>query len=92
MNYISKKGLIELVKSFGRFIYFGIIGLVSTFLLSLMTDENLLNVVWTLGEVSIPAGVWIVSGIGFIVKALDRYKHSSDNSESHGIAPKFLQK
>lgn len=89
---LSKKGLTELAKSFGRFIWFGLLGLVSTFLVSLMSDANLAKETVTFNGMTFNVGVLIVAGIGLGVKALDRYRHASDKNESKGLAPGFLQR
>jgi hypothetical protein len=87
---IDKKALIELLKSTGRAVYFGVLGVLSTVLVALAADADLLSLVWTLGEISLPVGVWIAAGIAGLVKAIDRYIHKS-GSDANGIAPKFLQ-
>lgn len=88
---LDKKALVELAKTFGRFMWFGLLGLVSTFLVSLAADSNLLQSTWTVMNVTIPVGVYIVAGIGFLAKAIDRYIHKSRNTDLKGIAPGFLQ-
>lgn len=88
----DKSALIETGKSFLRFIWFGVLGLVVTFLTSLTTSQDLLNTIWTVGDVAIPVGVWLVGGIGFAIKALDRYIHQSDNTKLNGLAPNILQR
>ncbi len=91
MNTYNKKALIELLKSFGRFMWFGAAGLVALFLTSLGTDANLLALTWTVAGVELPVGVYIVAGIGFAVKAIDLYIHENKNIDSNGLAPKVLQ-
>ena len=88
---MDKKALFELFKSFARFIWFGVLGLVVVFLTSLTTDEALLAATWTILDVAVPIGVWIVAGVGFGIKALDRYIHKS-KSKIKGLAPSILQK
>lgn len=89
---LSKKGLIELAKSFGRFIYFGVLGLVAVFLASLAADPDLLAAKLTVAGMELPVGVYVVAGVGFVAKAIDRYVRESDKNDKNGIAPKFLQK
>ena len=89
---LNKKGLTELAKSFARFIYFGLLGLVATFLTSLVTSGELANETITLMGQTVNVGLVLVAGIGLAVKAIDRYRHASDANDSNGLAPKFLQK
>lgn len=87
----DKKALVELGKSFLRGVWFTVLGFVATFLVSLTTDANLVASTWTVASYTLPVGAWLVLGIGFAVKAIDRYIYSS-KSKSNGIAPTFLQK
>ena len=88
---LDKKALIELAKSFGRFIWFGVLGLVVTFLTSLLADQSLASAHVTVGGTTFSVGFLLVAGIGFVAKGIDRYIHKNDNIDSAGIAPKFLQ-
>lgn len=87
-----KKALVELLKSFARFMYFGGLGLVSTFLVSLATNTDVMNTVWTFQGFSLQVGSWIVLGAGFVAKAIDLYVKKNKNVPLNGIAPKFLQR
>ena len=89
---MNKQALIELAKSFGRFLWFGLLALVATFLLSLTTNADLLSTTWTVNGLTMPLGVWIVAAIGFAVKAIDKYVHENKDLETKGLAPGFLQK
>lgn len=90
---MSEKGWKELLKSFARFMWFGVLGLLSAFLVSLTTNADLINAVWTVPfvEMTVPIGLWILAGTGFAIKALDRYIHKSDETKLKGLAPGFLQ-
>lgn len=88
---LNKKALIELAKSAGRYLYFGLLGLVSAFLASLLADQSLANSYVTVGNTQLPVGFLIVLAIGSAAKAIDRYQHVDPNNPSKGIAPKFLQ-
>lgn len=89
---MDKKALIELVKSFARFIWFGLIGLVVTFLGTLVTSGQLndINVVFNGMEINL--SFVILAIITGIVKLLDKYVHEANTIEANGIAPSFLQK
>lgn len=88
----SKQGLKELAKSFGRFIYFGVLGLIGLFLTDLATNPELLSSTVTLPVMgTLNLGALVALGIGFVVKAIDRYRHASEKNDSNGIAPRFLQ-
>lgn len=88
---MNANGLKETFKSFLRFLYFGVLGLVGTFLTSLLTNEDLLNTVINIGGVYLPVGVVIISAITAIVKAIDLYVRNNDKNNLKGIAPKVLQ-
>lgn len=88
---LNKKALVELAKTFGRFVWFGLLGLVGTFLTSLLTDESLANARVEIAGVSLNVGFLILAGIGLVIKVIDRYRHVSERTDSKGLAPKFLQ-
>jgi hypothetical protein len=89
---MDKKALIELGKSFGRFMYFGILGLLATFLAGLLTSGQLENVYINVGELYINVSFVILAVVTGLIKLIDRYRHVSENNDTNGIAPKFLQK
>lgn len=84
---MDKKAVIETVKSFGRFIYFGVLGLIVTFLTSLVAGGSLSNVVINVGDQHFNAGFVIVIIVAGIAKAIDKYVHENDNIAAKGIAP-----
>lgn len=89
---MDKKALIELAKSFGRFMWFGILGLVVTFLTGLLTNGQLENVYVHVGDLYINISFVILAVITGFIKLIDRYRHVSSNNDTNGIAPKFLQR
>ena len=88
---MDKNALIEIAKSFGRFIYFGLLGLISTFLTDLLASGRLNDVVVTVGGISLNLAIVVLAVITGIIKLIDRYRHASESTTSNGIAPKFLQ-
>jgi hypothetical protein len=89
---MDKKALIELAKSFARFLYFGILGLIATFLTGLLTSGELQNVYVHVGDLYINISFVILAVITGLIKFIDRYRHVSSSTPSNGIAPSFLQK
>jgi len=88
---MDKKALIELAKSFGRFIWFGLLGLVSTFLVNLVASGDLNDINVVIGGLEVNLAFVVLAGITGLIKLIDRYRHVNENIDSKGIAPKFLQ-
>lgn len=88
---MDKKALIELAKSFGRFIWFGLLGLVSTFLVNLVASGDLNDINVVIGGLEVNLAFIVLAGITGLIKLIDRYRHVNENIDSKGIAPKFLQ-
>lgn len=84
---MNEKALIELAKSFGRFIYFGVLGLVVVFLTSLLAGGSLNSVVLTVGGQHINVGFLIVAAVAGVAKSIDRYVHTNSNINATGITP-----
>lgn len=84
---MNKKAILEVAKSFARFVYFGVLGLVVVFLTSLAAGGSLNNVVITVGGQHINAGFLVVAAVAGVAKAIDRYVHANDNISANGIAP-----
>lgn len=84
---MDKKTLIELAKSFGRFVYFGALGLVATFLVSLAANPSLSSAHVTVAGQAFNVGFLILAGIAALAKAIDRYVHLNDNLKAGGITP-----
>lgn len=90
---MDRKALTEVLKSFLRFMYFGLLGLVGTFLTSLLANPDLQNtVIHIVGDTYLPVGAIIVAVLTGIVKLIDRYVYANKKIKSNGIAPNFLQK
>ena len=89
---MDKKALIETAKSFARFLWFGILGLVATFLTNLVASGQLDNIVVNFNGLALNASVLVLAIITGIVKLIDKYVHESKNLDSNGLAPNFLQK
>lgn len=88
---MDKKALIELAKSFGRFLWFGLLGLVSTFLVNLVASGDLNDINVVIGGLEVNLAFVVLAGITGLIKLIDRYRHVNENIDSKGIAPKFLQ-
>lgn len=84
--------LIELAKSFGRFMYFGILGLVTTWIASLIASGSLNDVQVTIGGSKVSVGIVLVMILTGLYKLIDRYIHVNEDISSNGLAPTFLQK
>lgn len=83
MELINKKGfdkeaIVEVLKSAGRAIWFAVVGAFAAWLTAFMGGGEFNEI--------------IVIVAGFVVKALDRYVHESNNFPDNGLAPTFLQK
>jgi len=89
---LNAKAVREVLKSAGRFLYFGGLGLVSALLVSLAADTSLASSYVEVAGVNLPVGLLIVSGVGYVAKIVDRYKKYDPATPSNGIAPEFLQK
>lgn len=92
MDAIKRKALIETLKSIGRGLYFGILGLIAVALTALVSMGAISNVNVVIGSMTINVAYVIIAVIGFIAKAIDTYVHKNENIKATGIAPPFLQK
>jgi len=89
---MDKQAIIELLKSFGRFVWFGLLALVGTFLTSLLTSGDIANITISILGQTIDLTLLVLAVIGFVIKGIDLYIRKSDNNDLNGIAPTFLQK
>lgn len=89
---MNKTAFIELLKSFGRFIWFGLLALISTFLVTLVASGDITNMVLTIVGQPIDITFIILAVIGFVIKGIDTYIHKNKDIDLNGIAPTFLQK
>lgn len=76
----TKKAIIETVKEFLRFMWFGAIALVVTYLQAQISDPD--------------AGIneMLVLVIGLVIRLLDKYVHENRSIKVNGLAPAVLQK
>lgn len=89
---MNKKALIEVLKSFGRFMWFGLLALISTFLVNVLADGSLSHIVVTIAGQQLDMTYVVLTGLGLLIKMIDRYVHANKNIELNGIAPTILQK
>lgn len=88
MNYAT----VETLKTIGRGIYFGLLGILALVLTVIATSPDVASAMVTVPVLGLTlnVGSLIVAGAGFLAKIVDRYRHE-DDSDSNGIAPNFLQ-
>lgn len=89
---MDKKALIELVKSFARFIWFGLLALVATFLANLVASGQLNDINVVIYGQTFNLSFVVLALVTGLIKLIDRYKHESTTDPSKGIAPSFLQR
>lgn len=92
MDEAKRKALIETLKSIGRGLWFGLLGLVAVALTALVSSNTINDVYIDIGDHAINLAYVIVAVIGFIAKAIDTYVHKNESIDATGIAPPFLQK
>lgn len=92
MDESKKNALIETLKSIGRGLWFGILGLVAVALTALATSGAVSDITVVVAGVSINLSFVILAVVGFVAKTIDTYIHKNENINSNGIAPGFLQK
>lgn len=88
---MDTNALIELAKSTGRFIWFGLLGVVVTALTALLTAGELQNINVIVGGLEVNLSFVVLAIITAVIKLIDRYIHKSQNTDANGIAPSFLQ-
>ncbi len=89
---MNKQALIEVGKSFGRFIWFGLLGLVATFLVNLVASGQLNDINVVIYGQTVNLSFIVLGLVTGIVKLIDKYVHESRTIDSNGLAPSFLQK
>jgi len=92
MDEVKKNALIETLKSIGRGLWFGILGLVVVALTAFATSGAVTDVTVVVAGVSINLSFVIIAVVGFVAKTIDTYIHKNDNINSNCNAPGFLQK
>lgn len=81
----------ETLKSVGRALWFGVLGLVAVALTALATSGSISDITVSVGGLDVDLSVVILAVVGFVAKTIDRYVHLNKNYEQNGIAPSFLQ-
>lgn len=89
---MNKQALIEVGKSFARFIWFGLLALVATFLANLVASGQLNDINVIIYGQSFNLSFVVLALVTGLIKLIDRYKHESTTDPSNGIAPSFLQR
>lgn len=92
MDAAKSKALTETLKSVGRGLWFGILGLIVVALTALASSGAVSDIRINLGGLTVNLAVVVVAVVGFIAKTVDTYIHKNSNIDSNGIAPGFLQK
>lgn len=88
---MDQHALVETIKTIGRGIYFGLLGIVALVLTVIATSPDVAAATITVAGFTLNVGTLIVAGVAALAKIVDRYRHKSDNTSSNGIAPSFLQ-
>lgn len=92
MDEVKRKALIETLKSIGRGLWFGVLGLLVVALTALASSGDISNVTVTVAGLTVNLSVVILAVVGFLAKSIDTYIHKNDKIDSNGIAPAFLQR
>lgn len=92
MDDVKRKALIETLKSVGRGLWFGILGLIVVALTALASSGAVADINVVVGGLTVNLSIIIVAVVGFIAKVIDKYIHEDKTLDSNGIAPTFLQK
>jgi len=92
MDEAKRKALIETLKSVGRGLWFGILGLIVVALTALASSGAVNDISVTIGGLTVNMAVIVVAIVGFVAKTIDTYIHKNPDLDSNGIAPSFLQK
>ena len=90
---MNQDALIETLKSIGRAVYFGLLGIVALVVTAITTSPEVAQASLTIPVINITlsVGTLIIAGVAALAKLVDRYRHTDPNTSSNGIAPKFLQ-
>lgn len=88
----KRQALIETLKSLGRGLYFGILGLVAVALTALASSGAITDVTVSVAGLQVNLAFVILALVGFVAKTIDTYVHKNSSIKSNGIAPEFLQK
>lgn len=91
MDAAKRKALLETLKSVGRGLWFGLLGLVVVALTAVATSGNITDMGVSVGGFTLNYSVIILAVVGYAIKLLDTYIHNNQNTTSQGLAPAFLQ-
>lgn len=92
MDDAKRTALIETLKSIGRGLWFGVLGLIAVALTALATSGAVSDITVVIAGVSINLSFVILAVVGFVAKTIDTYIHKNERIDSNGIAPSFLQR
>lgn len=92
MDDVKRKALIETLKSVGRGVWFGLLGLLVVALTALASSGDISNVTVNVAGLTVNLSVVILAVVGFLAKTIDTYVHKNDKIAVNGIAPTFLQR
>lgn len=92
MDAAKRKALLETLKSIGRGLWFGLLGLIVVALTALATSGNIADMGITVGGFTVNYSVIILAVVGYLAKLIDTYVHNNENVNANGLAPSFLQK
>lgn len=92
MDDAKRTALIETLKSIGRGVWFGLLGLIAVALTALATSGAVSDITVVVAGVSINLSFVILAVVGFVAKTIDTYIYKNERIDSNGIAPSFLQR
>ncbi len=92
MKQADKKALLEVVKSLGRFVWFGLLGVVVSALTLVSTNSFGGVIGFSIMGQYIDVAPFVAMLAGFTAKSLDVYIHNNKDIGMNGIAPGFLQR
>lgn len=92
MLSFNKAALIELAKSVGRFLYFGVLGLLVQAITTIATSGAVNDISVDVAGTQVQVGTVVALVAMAVAKAIDRYRHADPSTASNGIAPTFLQR
>lgn len=91
MNPVKRKALIETLKSIGRGLWFGLLGLIVVALTAIVTSGQITDMGVSVAGFTLNLSVIILAVVAYVIKMLDTYIHNNQNINSNGLAPNFLQ-
>lgn len=88
---MNKQAIIETLKSAGRYVWFGLLGVVGATLTAVIAAPEVVQATVNISGLEVSVGFIIVAVLGTLIKAIDSYIHNNKNIKTNGIAPPFLQ-